>query len=78
MRADEVLVRMNAADSPAKKQKRVNEMSKHFEDAIAASLKALEGLNAVIESPPIKLLTAAVQSLPDGRVQLTATGLPAH
>src|SRR6185436_17807055 len=28
---DEVLVRTNAADSPAKKEKRVNEMSRHFE-----------------------------------------------
>jgi hypothetical protein len=40
---DEVLLRMNAADSPAKKQKRVNEMSKHFEDALEAKLKAVPG-----------------------------------
>jgi hypothetical protein len=40
---DEVLTQMNGADSPAKQQKRVNEMSKHFEDALEAKLKALPG-----------------------------------
>ena len=40
---DEVLEQLNAADSPAKKQKRVNEMSKFFEDAIGARLNKIEG-----------------------------------
>ena len=40
---DEVLVEMNGDDSPAKKQKRVNEMSKFFEDTIAARLGVTEG-----------------------------------
>ena len=40
---DEVLVEMNGIDSPAKKQKRVNEMSKFFEDTIAARLGVVEG-----------------------------------
>ena len=40
---DEVLEQLNGADSPAKKQKRVNEMSKFFEDTIAAKLNAVEG-----------------------------------
>ncbi len=40
---DEVLAAMNRTDSPAKKQKRVNEMSRHFEDAIAAGLKTTPG-----------------------------------
>ena len=40
---DDVLAQMNAADSPAKRQKRVNEMSRFFEDAIGAKLNKLEG-----------------------------------
>jgi len=49
-----------------------------FLDNSSASIKALQGLNALLESPPVKILTEAVESMPDGRVQLTATGLPAH
>ncbi len=40
---DEVLVKMNAADSPAKRQRRVNEMSKFFEDEIAVRLNKIQG-----------------------------------
>ncbi len=40
---DEVLAQMNGPASPAKNQKRVNEMSKYFEDAIEAKLKAAPG-----------------------------------
>ena len=40
---DETLAELNRADSPAKKQRRVNEMSKFFEDAIAAKLNKIEG-----------------------------------
>ena len=40
---DETLAEMNRADSPAKKQRRVNEMSKFFEDAIAARLNKIAG-----------------------------------
>jgi hypothetical protein len=40
---DEVLAELNRPESPAKKQRRVNEMSKFFEDAIAAKLNAIAG-----------------------------------
>ena len=40
---DAVLAQMNGDGSPAKKQKRVNEMSRHFVDAITAGLKAAPG-----------------------------------
>ncbi|MEO6738903.1 MAG: hypothetical protein ABIP20_01535 [Chthoniobacteraceae bacterium] len=45
---DEVLAQLNAADSPAKRQKRVNEMSKFFEDAIGAKLNATEGFECAV------------------------------
>jgi protease-4 len=44
----------------------------------SASIKALDGLNALMESPPVKLLTEAIAETPNGRVQMTATGLPEH
>jgi protease-4 len=49
-----------------------------FMDNSSASLKALEGLNALMEAEPVRALIAAVQSMPDGRAELTATGLPPH
>ena len=47
---DGVLVEMNAADSPAKKEKRVNEMSSHFEDALRAALNATDGFLCEVPS----------------------------
>jgi hypothetical protein len=69
---DAVLVRMNAADSPAKQQKRVNEMSKHFEDALDTELKAAPGLQC--EFP--KTASGHVQrsGYPDLRIVDKATG----
>jgi protease-4 len=49
-----------------------------FLDNSSASVKALQGVNVLLESPPVKALTAAIKSAPDGRVQFTATGLPPH
>ena len=40
---DGVLAEMNGAGSPAKRQKRVNEMSKFFEDVITAKLNGVAG-----------------------------------
>ena len=69
---DEVLAQMNAADSPAKRQKRVNEMSKFFEDAIGAKLNKLDGL----ECAPPKTAAGRVQrsGYPDLRLVDKATG----
>ncbi len=47
---DGVLLKMNAADSPTKKEKRVNEMSSHFEDALRAALNAVEGFSCEVPS----------------------------
>jgi hypothetical protein len=69
---DEVLTRMNAADSPTRKQKRVNEMSKHFEDAIESGLKGVEGFQC--DFP--KTASGHVQrsGYPDLRLADKATG----
>ncbi len=40
---DKVLAQMNAPDSPAQKQKRINEASSHFENAIKVALNEIEG-----------------------------------
>lgn len=40
---DDVLVAMNAPDSPARSAKRVNEMSSHFEDSLREKLNARPG-----------------------------------
>jgi len=69
---DEVLVQMNGNESPAKKQKRVNEMSKHFEDVIAAGLKATPGFECNFP----KTAAGKVQrsGYPDIRLTDKATG----
>jgi hypothetical protein len=69
---DEVLVQMNAADSPAKKEKRVNEMSRHFEDAITASLKALPGFEC--DFPKTAAGHSQRSGYPDLRLVDRATG----
>ena len=69
---DEVLQQLNAADSPAKKQKRVNEMSKFFEDAIEAKLKALPGF--LCEYPKTAAGHVQRSGYPDLRVVDNATG----
>ena len=69
---DDVLAQMNAADSPAKRQKRVNEMSKFFEDAIAAKLNKIEGFECGVP----KTAAGHVQrsGYPDIRLVDKATG----
>jgi len=69
---DEVLVKMNAADSPTRRQKRVNEMSKHFEDAIVSGLKGIEGFQC--DYPKTAAGTAQRSGYPDLRLVDKATG----
>ncbi len=69
---DTVLAEMNSTGSPAKKQKRVNEMSKFFEDAIMENLRGVEGFECGVPR------TAAGHSqrsgYPDIRLVDKATG----
>ena len=69
---DTVLAEMNSTGSPAKKQKRVNEMSKFFEDSIMANLRGIEGFECGVPR------TAAGRSqrsgYPDIRLVDKATG----
>lgn len=69
---DAVLARMNAADSPAKQQKRVNEMSKHFEDALETELKAAPGLEC--DFPRTASGHAQRSGYPDLRIVDKTTG----
>ena len=69
---DEVLAQMNGADSPAKRQKRVNEMSKYFEDAIHAKLKAVPGF--VCDIPKTSAGHIQRSGYPDLRLVDNATG----
>jgi hypothetical protein len=69
---DEMLVEMNRADSPPKRQKRVNEMSKFFEDAIANRLKKIEGFEC--EPPKTAAGHAQRSGYPDLRLVDKATG----
>ncbi len=69
---DKVLAEMNSTGSPAKKQKRVNEMSKFFEDAIIANLRGVTDFECGVP------LTTAGRSqrsgYPDIRLADKATG----
>ncbi len=69
---DTVLAEMNTTGSPAKKQRRVNEMSKFFENAIMANLRGIEGFECAVPR------TAAGHSqrsgYPDLRLVDKATG----
>jgi protease-4 len=47
-------------------------------DGSAASLKALDTLNALMRAAPVKALIDTARALPEGGVQLRAIGLPAH
>ena len=69
---DGVLLKMNAADSPARKEKRVNEMSSHFEDALRAALNAVEGFSC--EVPSTAAGTKQRSGYPDMRLTDKATG----
>ena len=69
---DETLAQMNGSESPAKKQKRVNEMSKYFEDAIAARLKAAPGFEC--DFPKTAAGRIQRSGYPDIRLVDKATG----
>jgi len=69
---DDVLAKMNAEDSPTRSQKRVNEMSKHFEDAIVSGLKNVEGFQC--DFPKTAAGTAQRSGYPDLRLVDKATG----
>lgn len=43
-----------------------------------ASLSALQTLGALLQTAPVRSLTEAVSAMPQGRVELTAIGLPPH
>ena len=45
-------------------------------DGSVASLKALEGVNALMQAAPVKALIEAVRAMPEGRAELRAIGLP--
>jgi len=45
-------------------------------DSSAASLEAVQGLNSVLQSVPVRTFLGALQSMPSGKVELSATGLP--
>ncbi|HMI97713.1 MAG TPA: signal peptide peptidase SppA [Micropepsaceae bacterium] len=47
-------------------------------DGSVASLKALEGLSALLQATPVKALVEAVRAMPEGRAELRAIGLPRY
>jgi hypothetical protein len=69
---DKVLAEMNSTGSPAKKQKRVNEMSRFFEDAIMANLRGIEGFECTV--PPTAAGRSQRSGYPDLRLTDKATG----
>ncbi len=69
---DGVLAKMNAADSPAKKEKRVNEMSAHFEDALRTALHGIDGFSC--EVPRTTAGAKQRSGYPDLRLVDKATG----
>ena len=44
----------------------------------SASLKALQGLNALMEAEPVRALMGALHAMPSGRIEFSAGGLPAQ
>ena len=44
----------------------------------SASLKALQGLHALMETEPVRALTGALHAMPSGRIEFSAGGLPAQ
>jgi protease-4 len=47
-------------------------------DNSSATLRAIDGLNAILASPPVKILTEAVSMASGGGMKFKATGLPPH
>nr|AHN97614.1 signal peptide peptidase SppA [uncultured bacterium 12AC_lac13] len=50
-------------------------VSRVFETSSAA-LKALQGLNALMEAEPVRALIGALDAMPSGRIEFSAKGLP--
>jgi hypothetical protein len=48
----------------------------HSLDSTETTLRALEGLNALMRTAPVKALLELTHAAPDGRASLLATGLP--
>ena len=69
---DDVLAAMNAADSPARSAKRVNEMSSHFENAMREKLNARPGF--ACDFPKTTEGRAQRSGYPDLRLVDKATG----
>ncbi len=69
---DTVLAEMNTTGSPAKKQKRVNEMSKFFEDSIMENLRGIEGFECTV--PKTSAGHSQRSGYPDLRLVDKATG----
>ena len=47
-------------------------------DTSSAALKALRGLHVLMEAEPVKAVLGALQSMPSGRIELSARGLPSQ
>ena len=69
---DDVLIAMNAADSPTRSAKRVNEMSSHFENAMREKLNARPGF--ACDFPKTTAGRAQRSGYPDLRLVDQATG----
>ena len=69
---NEVLVAMNAPDSPTRSEKRVNEMSSHFENALREKLNARPGF--ACDFPKTAEGRAQRSGYPDLRLVDAATG----
>ena len=69
---DKVLIRMNVADSPAQKEKRINEVSAHFEMAILEALNEVPGFHC--EFPKTAAGRTQRSGYPDLRLTDQATG----
>jgi hypothetical protein len=69
---DRVLARMNATNSPAQKERRINEVSRHFEEAMRQELDAVAGFKCAW---PVTAAGAAQRSgYPDLRLVDEASG----
>ena len=69
---DTVLAEMNTTGSAVKKQKRVNEMSKFFEDSIMENLRGMEGFECTV--PKTSAGHSQRSGYPDLRLVDKATG----
>jgi hypothetical protein len=69
---DRLLVQMNAADSPMRGLRRINEGSRFFEDGLLEGLEKAEGITCGI--PPTREGAAQRSGYPDLRITDEATG----